>query len=368
MIRRTLLLTMLLQTLLGSGVEAPALARPATRGYATQRPTPYRNVGSNPRGTPVLSWQDALSYMQSHPKFQQDLTELLPQGLSPEVRAAHWPRVVSEVRGSVETARAHQFMGGACPVCTGRGLNRCERAGELSHRFQRLAIPRGTQYLALTEGEDGRVTFNRVFLGDAIAYRVSVLDGRGFIDLIARCRNTALGQRSEWETYTAFTPSAPPTAQPLPEAPAPPQASAGYIESRGIAPGIAPVLPPVAYIGPGQPQFYHRDYRAGNLALWFRPDVTVRVNQTAPTAVGGATGEVVAPPSPGAQAPSVVVGPSTFQTPVAPAGSGSPIQAPVGAAGGGSPVQAPVTLPSVNFPTQAPAQGSGSPQQGPAQR
>jgi hypothetical protein len=365
MMRRILMLTLLLPVLPGAALQAVHAASTATRWRAVGSPRPYRNVGSNPRGTPVLSWQDALSYMQSHPKFQQDLTVLLPQGLAPEVREAQWPQVVEEVRGSVEVARAHHFMGGVCPVCSARGSTRCDRAGELSHRFQRLAIPRGTQYLALTEGRDGRVTFNRVFLGDAMAYRVSVLNGRGFIDLIARCRNTALGQRSEWEAYTAFTPSAPPAA-PVP--PAPGEATAGYVEIRSV-PGVsAGTLPPVAYIGPGPAQFNSRGYHAGGLALWFRPDVTVRVSQASPTAVGGASGGVT-PAGSGTPTPSVVVGPTTFTTPPPASGSGSPVQAPVGAAGGGSPVQAPVTAPSSpTFPTQAPVQGAGSQQQGPAQR
>src|SRR5260370_12434094 len=202
----------LLQTVLGSGLQAVAAASPMPRWRSLQAPRPYRRVGSNPRGAPVLSWQDALSYMQSHPKFQKDLTVLLPQGLNPEVREAYWPLVVQEVHGAVELAQAHHFMHGTCPICSARGCAYCEPAMELGHRFQRLAIPRGTQYLALTEGQDGRVTYNRIFLGDAIAYRVNVLDGKGYIDLIAKCRNSALGQRQEWETYTAFTPRLPPAA------------------------------------------------------------------------------------------------------------------------------------------------------------
>jgi hypothetical protein len=341
---------------------------------------------------PVLSWQDALDYMQNHPKFRKDLTVLLPQGLEPEVRQAYWPRIVDEVHGSVEVAQAHHFMGGVCPICSARGSDHCEQANDLGHRFQRLAIPRGTQYLALTEGKDGRVTFNRVFLGDAIAYRVNVLGGRAFIDLIARCRNTALGQRPEYETYTAFTPPAALPAAPtlLPVTPAPQEVVAG---SRTVFPSVAaaspPVLPPIAYIGPGQPQFIPRGYQAGSLSLWFRPDVRVRINQTAPAAAGaagGSNGTAVGAGSGSAQPtpvqPTLVVGPGTLQPPVAAAGGGNQVQGPSPAASGNQ-VQRPTPVipqvqpaapvipagsPQLNLPAQRPVQGAGGQTQGQAPR
>jgi hypothetical protein len=307
--------------------------------------------------------------MQSHPKFWKDLTVLLPQGLEPEVRDAYWPRVTQEVRAAVEMAQAHHFMNGACPVCSARGWDHCERAIVLSHRFQRLAIPRGTQYLALTEGEEGRVTFNRIFIGEAIAYRVNVLDGRGFIDLIARCRNTALGQRLEWEAYTAFTPPVrleweTHTAF----SPPPPLAAAGYAgapaaaraEGGSVTVNNYPASPPIPYIGPGQPQFYPRGYQAGGVSLWFRQDVRVRINQAGPTAVGAASGgPTQLPASPPGGIP-LVVGPTPFQTPTpAAAGSGLPVQGP-----------APVTptAPSVlQFPAPPPVPGPVGQTEGPAQ-
>jgi len=361
--------------LLGSSMAVAVVGSPVTRWRPVGPPRPYRTVGRNPRGTPVLSWQDALDYMQRNPKFQKDLMVLLPQGLEPEVREAVWPRVVEDVRGSVEVAQAHHFMGGVCPICSARGADRCDRGNELSHRFQRLAIPRGTRYLALTEGRDGRVTFNRVFLGDAIAYRVSVLDGRGFIDLIARCRNTALGQRTEWESYTAFTPTAPPVAPPAglaPPAAAPPrEATAGYIENRNVAPSSAPALPPMAYIGPGQAQFYPRGYQAGSLSLWFQPSVRVNINQAGAAAVAPTPTTPTTPATAGpTSTPTVVVGPNTFTTPPAGSGSGSTTQAPVSSpTGSGTPVQAaPAGSPTLTFPSQVPAQGTGNQQQGQTQR
>jgi hypothetical protein len=358
MTRRTLL-----QTLLGSGVQLAAAGSPMIRWRPVQRPRLYRTVGRNPRGAPVLSWQDALGYMQSHPKFWKDLTVLLPQGLEPQVRAAYWPGIVQEVHAAVEMAQAHHFMNGVCPLCSARKADHCEHALELSHRFQRLAIPRGTQYLSLTEGEEGRVSFNRIFIGDAIAYRVNVLEGRGFIDLIARCRNTALGQRQEWEAYTAFTPPArgewethtvwgpPPVlaAEGHGQVPAAPPVGGG-----GVIVNNYPAPPRTAYTGPGQAQSYPRGYQAGGVTLWFRQDVRVRINQAAPTAVAAASGAATQLPVSAPQRPALVVGPSTFQTPSpAPApGSGIQVQGPIPSAPAGpSLLQFPAPLPT---PTQAP--------------
>ena len=87
MTRRTVLLT-----LWGAGLPAILAASPPHRWDTAHSPRPYRTVGTNPRGAPVLSWEDALTYMQTHPKFQKDLTVLLPQGLNPQVREAYWPQ------------------------------------------------------------------------------------------------------------------------------------------------------------------------------------------------------------------------------------------------------------------------------------
>ena len=291
-----------------------------TKWKARGIPKPYKNVGRNPRvsGQPVRSMAEAISYMKNAPQFKKDVTELLPFGLEDSVRRHEWPGVTEELWHWVNLAAEHRYMDGECPVCPGAT---CKAAPELMRHVQFMHIPHGTQYLALTEGRNGKVSFNRVFIGEANAYRVWFRNN-AFLDLIAICRNTGLGQK--WELSTAYMP--PPNARARASAQARAEASIGDVVVHNYAPAQV-----FGYNPSPQGLWNSRGYSAGSLSWWPSLRTNIRINQQLPQPVllnptGGGQQQVPVP---------ILVGPSQGQFPVQ-----SPVQTPIG--GNGNQIQGPV--------------------------
>jgi hypothetical protein len=299
-------------------LTAPSIgAKAANRWQPREKPTPYKRVGSNPRvpGQPIRTMAQAIGYMQNGPQFHKDVMELLPLGLAPEVRTSEWPGITQELWHWVNLAAEHKYMNGGCPQCSGS----CKVAPELMRHIEFVDIPYGTQYLALTEGRDGKVSFNRVFVGEAHAYRVWLRNRSVYIDLIARCHNTGLGQKEVWEISTAVMP--PIRAKANANAQARAQANTGDVVFNTYAP-----QPVIGYVVPPLAMRDTRGYNAGSLSWWPKLETRVRINQTFPTP------GVISPGGGGNQGQvPIIVGPNQGQTPVQTpvSGAGNQVQGPV---------------------------------------
>jgi hypothetical protein len=166
----------------------------------------YSRVRGNPRRPqPIKSIQEAIYLACTDEGVRNDVVFRLKSGLPRQYWYIYDQGLAPAFYAKVRTAYAHHHLSGSCPI---DGEN-CRVQQELENDVLRLAIPRGTVYSAVTEG-NGKTRHNRVFAPkNGKTYYAMRVYTRGvkikeqdgyilkvdtFFDLIFECGNMALGE------------------------------------------------------------------------------------------------------------------------------------------------------------------------------
>jgi hypothetical protein len=281
----------------GSLLGVPVWAQEEIRNRHMVKPigpeTGYTRVRGNPRHPATISsWAEAKAYMLGE-GFHNDVSVRLARAIPSGFAGTYKSVVLPALYGVIHEAEAHNYMTGNCSKCSGT----CEAEGYLRKEFRRVQIEPGTLYLGVTEGLAGKVRFNRRFRapGKYYAYRVELsklklkefynsesgkrwaLYGRTYFDLIALCRNVALGEVELWELVS--TEFKPPVETEIKEVPMTPPEAKAYAEAEAKAKAEAnatggnvtinnfPAPTVFGYNRPESPNFHDFNYVAGGITV-----------------------------------------------------------------------------------------------------
>lgn len=195
------------------GVLLGLLAPPAQANEPIPQVTPrstYSRVRGNPRRSqPIKSIQEAIYVACTDEGVRNDVVFRLKTGLPRQYWDIYDRNLVPAFYGKIRAAYTHNLLNGTCKTCG----ESCNVQQVLEDDVLRIAIPRGTVYSAVTEG-NGKTRHNRIFAPkngktyyamrvylrgvtvkqvDA-ASGVYTLKANTFYDLIFECGNMALGE------------------------------------------------------------------------------------------------------------------------------------------------------------------------------